>query len=84
MDNSSQHPTPKIPILGVFIILLIVIKCEVKKIICVKWDFSEYYIIQQQHFETLYVSGKLPTNPSPKPTFCSKWEVIVNVGLGEG
>ena len=33
---------------------------------------------------SLYVSGKLPTYPSPKPTFCPKWEVSVNVGLGEG
>ena len=31
-----------------------------------------------------YVSGKLPTYPSPKPTFCLKWEVSVNAGLGEG
>ena len=27
---------------------------------------------------------KLPTYPSPKPTFCPKWEVRVNVCLGEG
>ena len=27
---------------------------------------------------------KLPNYPSPKPTFCPKWEVIVHVGLGEG
>ena len=37
---------------------------------------------------TLYVSGKLPTPPppppSPKPTFCPKWQISVNVGLGEG
>ena len=33
---------------------------------------------------SLYVSGKLPTYPSPKPTFCLKSEVSVNVGLGEG
>ena len=33
---------------------------------------------------SLYVSRKLPAYPSPKPTFCPKWEVIVNVGLGEG
>ena len=32
----------------------------------------------------LYISGKLPTYPSPKPTFCPKWEVSINVGLGEG
>ena len=36
------------------------------------------------HFGLLYVSGKLPTYPSPKPTFCPKWELSVNVGLGEG
>ena len=33
------------------------------------------------------VSGNLPTYPSPKPTFCPKWEVSVNktklnTGLG--
>ena len=33
---------------------------------------------------SLYVSGKLPTYPSLKATFCSKWEVSVNVGLREG
>ena len=33
---------------------------------------------------SLHVSGKLPTYPSRKPAFCSKWEVSVNVGLGEG
>ena len=34
---------------------------------------------------SLYVSDKLPTYPSPKATLCStcKWEVGVNVGLGE-
>ena len=35
-------------------------------------------------FESLYVPGKLPTYPSPKPTFCPKWGVSVNVDLGEG
>ena len=33
---------------------------------------------------SLCVSGKLATYPSLKPTFCLKWEVSVNVGLGEG
>ena len=32
----------------------------------------------------LYVSAKLPTFPSPKPTFRLKWEASVNVNLGEG
>ena len=35
-------------------------------------------------FGSLYISGKLPTYPSPKPRFCPKWEVSVDVGLGEG
>ena len=35
-------------------------------------------------FGSLYIYGKLPTYPTPKPTFCPKWEVSVNVGLGEG
>ena len=30
------------------------------------------------------VSGKLLTHPSPKPTFCPKQGVSVNVGLGQG
>ena len=29
-------------------------------------------------------SGKLPTYPSPEPSFCPKWGVIVNVSLGGG
>ena len=36
---------------------------------------------------SVYVPGKLPTYPvypSPKSTFCPKWKVSVNVGLGEG
>ena len=47
-----------------------------KKLSSVLWD--------QNIFGSLYVSGKLPTNTFPKPTFCPKWEVSVNVGLGEG
>ena len=33
---------------------------------------------------SIWVSGKLPTYPSPKPLFCPKREVSDNVGLGEG
>ena len=36
---------------------------------------------EQWLFGSLYVSRKLPTYPSPKPTFCPQWEVSVNVGL---
>ena len=32
----------------------------------------------------LVVSGKLPTYPSPKPTFLPKWDANVNGELGEG
>ena len=35
-------------------------------------------------FVALTISGKLSTYPSPKPTFCPRWEVSVNAGLGEG
>ena len=47
-----------------------------KKLSSVLWD--------QNIFGSLYVSGKLPTYTFPKPTFCPKWEVSVNVVLGEG
>ena len=40
--------------------------------------------VKPEFFGSLYVSGKLLTYPSPKPTFSPKWEVSVNVGLGEG
>ena len=33
---------------------------------------------------SIKVSEKLPTYPSPKPTFCPKREVSVNGSLGEG
>ena len=29
-------------------------------------------------FGSIWVSGKMPTFPSPKPSFCYKWEVSVN------
>ena len=32
----------------------------------------------------LYVSGKLPTYPSPKPTFTLTSHLVQNVSLGEG
>ena len=47
-----------------------------------------YFICDQSYepprYGSLYVFGNLPTYPSPKPTFCPKWEVSANVGLGEG
>ena len=45
---------------------------------------SLIFCSSQAYMGPLYVSGKVPTYPSPKPTFCPKWEVSVNVGLGEG
>ena len=39
--------------------------------------FSRYYWINLGF-------GKLPTYPSPKPSFCPKWEVSDNVRLWEG
>ena len=35
-------------------------------------------------FKSLYVSGKLPTYPSPKPTLTPTSHLGQNVGLGEG
>ena len=40
--------------------------------------------ITQLFWGSLCLSGKLPTYPSPKPTFSPKREVSVNVGLGKG
>ena len=37
-----------------------------------------------QFYGSITVSGKLPTYPSPKPTFCPKWEESANAGLREG
>ena len=42
------------------------------------------YIPSPKRARPIKVSGKLLTYPSPKPTFCPKWEVSVDVGLGEG
>ena len=41
-------------------------------------------LVPLKAFGPLYFSGKLPTYPSPKPTFYPKWEVSVNIGLMEG
>ena len=35
-------------------------------------------------FRLINTSRKLPNYPSPKPAFCPKWQVSVNVGLGGG
>ena len=37
------------------------------------------FLLKRTTLGSLYVS-----HPSPKPTFCPKWEVFVNVGLREG
>ena len=36
------------------------------------------------HFGSLYISGKLPCYPSPRPTFTLTFHLEKNVGLGEG
>ena len=41
-------------------------------------------LVPLKAFGPLHVSGKLPTYPSPKPTFYPKREVSVNIGFGEG
>ena len=53
-------------------------------------DSSEYLqpkkveIILSSKIASHHISGKLTTYPSPKPTFCPKRDVSVNVDLGEG
>ena len=49
-----------------------------------KLNPSLIFCSSQPYMGPLYVSGKVPTYPSPKPTFCPKWELSVSVGLGEG
>ena len=38
----------------------------------------------QDYTDTDDHMDQFTTHPSPKPTFCPKWEVGDNVGLGEG
>ena len=48
------------------------------------WYLEMYHYVQSLTVKgSSSVSGKLPTYPSPKPTFCPKWELSVNVGLGK-
>ena len=49
------------------------------------WYLEMYHYVQSLSVKgSSSVSGKLPTYPSPKPTFFLKWEISVNVGLGDG
>ena len=45
---------------------------------------GRYNLVEVIVVGLLYDSGKPPTYPSPKLIFCSKSEVSVNVGSGEG
>ena len=54
--------------------------------------FKKYYAgassprlrYESKNLGIIYLSEKLLTFPSPKPTFYLKWEVSINVALGEG
>ena len=46
-----------------------------------KYDLGPIYM--EKNWDH-YVSGKLPTNPSPKPTLTLTTHLGQNVGLGEG
>ena len=46
--------------------------------------FSFFDDNEQWWIGSMYVSGKLPTYPSPNLTFCPKREVSVNVRFGDG
>ena len=47
-------------------------------------QYLSNWAIDHASFSSIWVSGKLPTYPSPNPTFWPKWEVNVNIELGEG
>ena len=57
---------------------------ETWKILANVFKFYLILRLQKSPKNYRYVSGNLPTYPSPKLTFCLKWELSVNVGLGEG
>ena len=46
------------------------------------WDTNMAAVTSCEN--TLYVSGELPSYPTPKPKFCPMGEVSVNVDLAEG
>ena len=46
--------------------------------------FPGEFIYTPRNEGSLYVSGKLPTYPSPKPTLTLTSHLGQNVGLGEG
>ena len=43
-----------------------------------------YFFFNSQELRSFYVSGKLPTYPSPKPTLTLTSHLGQNAGLGEG
>ena len=49
---------------------------------------SDKLLVSHLNVSTSFVRNKgkvgSPTYPSPMSAFCPKWEVSVNVGLGEG
>ena len=56
--------------------------CSLKSLFCLlfKVNRNDEYM----NFQSIHPSGKLPTYPSPNPTFCPKWDTNVNVESGEG
>ena len=62
-----------IPIIFLGVMSAIIVLCLVTPAFC--------YI---KILGSMYVSGKLPTYPSPNLTFCPTHEVSVNARLGEG
>ena len=48
--------------------------------------FCSVWLISRLVFAkvSIEVTGKLPTYPSPNPTFCPKWELSVHFDLGKG
>ena len=52
--------------------------------VLVNWAWIQVACESVHPFGSLYVSGKLPTYPSPKPTLTLISQLRQNIGLGEG
>ena len=57
---------------------------EISLGLCFSGTFCSLPFKLIRKFRLIEVSGKLPTFPSPKPSFFPKWEVSVIVSLGAG
>ena len=59
-------------------------KCLLRRFETLTFKSMVFTTLSNRVFGSMYVSGKLPTYPSPNLTFCPKRELSVNVRFGEG